>query len=115
MLDGRGGAAARRGPTPGGYFSTAYRYAGAGHRGTHLDAPIHFAEGRQAIFRTHVTLNSRDIPGFENVAGLDQLPPVGSFVLALPMKIAKGSGSPLRIVAFVPEVKRPGGPRPEPR
>lgn len=204
------------GPTPGGFFYAAYRYSGAEHGGTHLDAPIHFAEGRQAAdeiplssligpaavvdvstratadyqvsvndllgweaahgpipdgaillvrtgwgdrygdraaylgtdlqgpgavpdlhfpglapeaaewlvanrsidafgidtpsldhgqssdFRTHVILLERNIPGFENVAGLEQLPPAGSFVLALPMKIAKGSGGPLRIVAFVP-------------
>jgi kynurenine formamidase len=211
------------GPTPGGFFYAAYRYAGAEHGGTHLDAPVHFAEGRQASdeiplssligpaavvdvsgratadyqvsvddlleweaahgripdgaillvrtgwgerygdraaylgtdrrgpeavphlhfpglapeaaewlvanrsidafgidtpsldygqstdFRTHVTLNGRDIPGFENVAELEQLPPVGSFVVALPMKIAKGSGGPLRIVAFVPGMTGPGG------
>ena len=42
------------------------------------------------------------VPGFENVANLDQLPPVGSYVVALPMKIEGGSGGPLRIVAFVP-------------
>jgi hypothetical protein len=27
--------------------------------------------------------------------------------MALPMKIAKGSGGPLRIVAFVPSTRRP--------
>ncbi|MBR9991192.1 MAG: hypothetical protein KFH98_15630 [Gemmatimonadetes bacterium] len=31
-----------------------------------------------------------------------QLPPVGSYVVALPMKIEGGSGGPLRIVAYVP-------------
>jgi kynurenine formamidase len=212
------------GPTPGGFFYAANRYAAAEHGGTHLDAPVHFAEGRQAAdeiplssligpaavvdvsaratadyqvsvddlleweaahgripdgaillvrtgwgerygdrasylgtdrkgaeavphlhfpglapeaaewlvanrsidafgidtpsldygqsteFRTHVTLNERNIPGFENVAELGQLPPVGSFVLALPMKIAKGSGGPLRIVAFVPGMNGPGVP-----
>jgi kynurenine formamidase len=212
------------GPTPGGFFYAANRYAAAEHGGTHLDAPVHFAEGRQAAdeiplstligpaavvdvsaratadyqvsvddlleweaahgripdgaillvrtgwgerygdraaylgtdrkgaeavphlhfpglapeaaewlvanrsidafgidtpsldhgqstdFRTHVTLNERNIPGFENVAELGQLPPVGSFVLALPMKIAKGSGGPLRIVAFVPGKNDPGVP-----
>ncbi len=210
------------GPTPGGYFYAAYRYSAAEHGGTHLDAPIHFAEGRQAAdgiplssligpaavvdvsgratadyqvsvedlleweaahgripdgaillvrtgwgerygdrpaylgtdlkgpeavphlhfpglapeaaewlvanrridafgidtpsldygqstdFRTHVTLMERNIPGFENVAGLEQLPPVGSFVVALPMKIAQGSGGPLRIIAFVPQPQGPG-------
>jgi kynurenine formamidase len=35
------------------------------------------------------------------VASLDQLPDTGAFVAALPMKIAGGSGGPLRIVARV--------------
>lgn len=204
------------GATDGGWFYSSYRYSGAEHGGTHLDAPIHFAEGRQASdeiplssligpaavvdvsghahadylvsgadltdweaehgpipdgailllrtgwgerygdraaylgtdrigaeavpelhfpglspeaaqwlvdnrsiaaigldtpsidygqstdFRAHVVLYSEDIPGFENVANLGRLPATGSFVVALPMKIAGGSGGPLRIVAFVP-------------
>lgn len=39
------------GPTPGGFFYASYRYASAEHGGTHLDAPIHFAEGRQTADR----------------------------------------------------------------
>jgi kynurenine formamidase len=35
------------GTTEGGYYYTAYSVATAEHGGTHLDAPIHFAEGRQ--------------------------------------------------------------------
>lgn len=34
------------GPTDGGWFYSSYRYSAAEHGGTHLDAPIHFAEGR---------------------------------------------------------------------
>jgi kynurenine formamidase len=37
------------GKTPGGWFYSSYRFSGAEHGGTHLDAPIHFAEGRQAV------------------------------------------------------------------
>jgi kynurenine formamidase len=40
-------------------------------------------------------------PGFENVANLDQLPATGVYIVALPMKISKGSGAPLRIIASV--------------
>jgi kynurenine formamidase len=204
------------GPTDGGWFYASYRYSAAEHGGTHLDAPIHFAEGRQTSeqiplssligpaavvdvaerahpdylisiedltsweaehgripegaillvrtgwdtrygdrlaylgtdrigpeavaelhfpgldpeaaewlvtnrnidafgidtpsvdygqssdFRAHVILYQENIPGFENVANLGQLPPVGSYVVALPMKIEGGSGGPLRIVAHVP-------------
>jgi len=58
--------------------------------------------GQSSDFRTHVILYARNIPGFENVANLEQLPEVGSYVVALPMKIEGGSGGPLRIVGFVP-------------
>lgn len=204
------------GPTPGGFFYASYRYSSAEHGGTHLDAPIHFAEGRRtadqiplssliapavvvdvsdratpdyeatiadltsweaehgpipdgsilllrtgwgerygdraaylgtalvgpeavpelhfpgldpvaaewlvanrriaafgldtpsvdfgqsSTFGTHVALYSANIPSFENVANLHELPPIGAFVVALPMKIEGGSGGPLRIVAWVP-------------
>ena len=33
------------GPTPGGYFYSANTFSAPEHGGTHLDAPIHFAEG----------------------------------------------------------------------
>lgn len=35
------------GHTDGGWFYASYRYSAAEHGGTHLDAPIHFAEGRR--------------------------------------------------------------------
>ena len=64
--------------------------------------------GQSPDFRSHVTLYSAEIAGFENVANLEQLPEAGAYVVALPMKIAGGSGGPLRIVAFVPEVGAEG-------
>jgi kynurenine formamidase len=35
------------GPSAGGYWYAAARYSASEHGGTHLDAPIHFAEGKQ--------------------------------------------------------------------
>src|SRR5688500_7595265 len=35
------------GRTPGGYFYSSYAICTPEHGGTHLDAPIHFAEGRR--------------------------------------------------------------------
>lgn len=58
--------------------------------------------GQSKDFGVHVILYGHDIPGFENVANLGQLPLTGSFVVALPMKIEGGSGGPLRIVAYIP-------------
>ncbi|MFM2230098.1 MAG: hypothetical protein RL607_1356, partial [Bacteroidota bacterium] len=40
-------------------------------------------------------------PGFENLANLDKLPATNIYVVALPMKIGKGSGAPLRIIAGI--------------
>ncbi len=34
------------GPTEGGYFYSAFNFSAAEHGGTHLDAPMHFSEGR---------------------------------------------------------------------
>ena len=67
-----------------------------------LDTPS-LDYGQSTDFRTHVILSSANIPGFENVANLEQLPATGSYAVALPMKIEGGSGGPLRIVAWVPE------------
>jgi kynurenine formamidase len=57
--------------------------------------------GPSQDFPTHQVLNGADIPGLENVANLDQLPEQGFLIVALPMKIAGGSGAPCRIVALL--------------
>jgi len=58
--------------------------------------------GQSTTFDTHQILLGANIPAFENVAQLDRLPATGAFVIALPMKITRGSGGPLRIVARLP-------------
>jgi kynurenine formamidase len=40
--------------------------------------------------------------GLQCLANLDQLPPTGAIVVAAPLKIRQGSGSPLRVIALVP-------------
>jgi kynurenine formamidase len=37
------------GKTPGGYYYSAYNFSGAEHGGTHIDAPVHFAEGKKTV------------------------------------------------------------------
>lgn len=59
--------------------------------------------GQSKLFETHRILSKNSVPGFENVANLDELPAKGALVFALPMKIKGGSGGPLRIIALVPE------------
>ena len=37
------------GMTEGGYYYSAYPFSSAEHGGTHIDAPIHFSEGRKTV------------------------------------------------------------------
>ncbi len=58
--------------------------------------------GQSKDFLTHRFLCGNDITAYENVANLEQLPAKGAYVVAAPMKIKGGSGSPLRIIAWIP-------------
>ncbi len=58
--------------------------------------------GQSTLFETHRTLYAADLPAFENLTALERLPARGAFIVALPMKIAHGTGAPLRAVAIVP-------------
>jgi len=57
--------------------------------------------GQSKDFKSHQILYQQNIPGFENVANLDQLPVKDFTIIGLPMKIKDGSGGPLRIIAFI--------------
>ncbi|HMB93224.1 MAG TPA: cyclase family protein [Rhodothermales bacterium] len=113
----------------GAFWPDRVRYMGTDERGAEAVAKLHFPGlhpdaarwlvdnrsikaigldtpsidyGQSSLFESHQTLFAANIPAFENVAHLDQLPLKDFTVIALPMKIAKGSGGPLRIVAVVP-------------
>jgi kynurenine formamidase len=58
--------------------------------------------GQSKDFIVHQIITEADKPGLENVANLDKLPAKGATLIALPMKIAKGSGGPARIIAVLP-------------
>ncbi|RMH06558.1 MAG: cyclase family protein [Nitrospirae bacterium] len=58
--------------------------------------------GRSSDFPVHRIISQANLHALENVAGLDQLPPRGATIFALPMKIRGGSGGPVRIVALLP-------------
>jgi D-alanyl-D-alanine dipeptidase/kynurenine formamidase len=59
--------------------------------------------GPSKDFIVHQVAMRANVPGFENLANLEALPATGAVVAALPMKIAGGSGGPLRIIAFLPD------------
>ena len=58
--------------------------------------------GQSRDFIVHRIASAANVPGLENIARLDRVPARGAWVFALPMKIARGSGGPVRIVAAVP-------------
>lgn len=60
--------------------------------------------GASSDFIVHRIAAAAGVPSLENLTNLDRLPARGATVIALPMKIAGGSGGPLRAVALVPRV-----------
>lgn len=60
--------------------------------------------GPAADFPVHRITAAANVPGLENITGLEALPPRGAVLIALPMKIEGGSGGPTRVVALVPQL-----------
>lgn len=52
-------------------------------------------------FPCHTIMHGAGKFGLASLRNLDQLPPVGAVVIAAPLKIVNGSGSPLRVLALV--------------
>jgi kynurenine formamidase len=51
---------------------------------------------------SHRILLPKGILILENISNLDQVPPKGAYLIALPLKIGEGTGSPTRAIALVP-------------
>jgi kynurenine formamidase len=110
------------------YWPDRVRYMGTDERGAAAVAQLHFPglspdaarwlttnrsikaigldtpsidSGQSTLFESHQLLFAKNIPAFENLADLSALPAEGFFVIAMPMKIAGGSGGPLRIAAII--------------
>ena len=58
--------------------------------------------GSAKDFPVHQVVAAANVPAFENLAHLEALPATGAWIVALPMKIANGSGGPLRAIALLP-------------
>jgi kynurenine formamidase len=54
------------------------------------------------MFPCHTLMHGSNKFGLASLMNLDQLPPTGAVVIAPPLKIVNGSGSPLRVLALVP-------------
>ena len=53
-------------------------------------------------FPAHNIMHGSGRFGLASLTNLDQLPPTGAIVIAAPLKIVEGSGSPARVLALVP-------------
>lgn len=53
-------------------------------------------------FPAHNIMHGSGRFGLASLTNLDQLPPTGALVIAAPLKIVEGSGSPARVLALVP-------------
>jgi kynurenine formamidase len=53
-------------------------------------------------FPNHATMHGAGKFGLASLRNLDELPATGAVVIAAPLKIVHGSGSPLRVLAIVP-------------
>jgi kynurenine formamidase len=53
-------------------------------------------------FPNHTIMHGAGKFGLASLCNLDQLPPTGAIVIAAPLKIVRGSGSPLRVIAIAP-------------
>ena len=58
--------------------------------------------GPSKNFLVHRIACAANVAGLENLMNLDAVPATGAWVLALPIKIAAGTGAPARVVALVP-------------
>jgi kynurenine formamidase len=56
----------------------------------------------EPAFPAHSLMHGANKLGLASLCNLDQLPPVGAVLITPPLKIEKGSGSPLRVLALVP-------------
>lgn len=60
-------------------------------QGAHLDPP----------YPAHAMLHGAGRYGLQCLANLEKLPPTGALLVAAPLKMKGGTGSPLRVIAFV--------------
>ena len=58
--------------------------------------------GATADFLVHRIAAEAGVTGLENLTNVQALPATGAWIVALPVKIAGGSGAPVRVIALVP-------------
>ncbi|MEM6463585.1 MAG: cyclase family protein [Pseudomonadota bacterium] len=61
------------------------------------------AAGMEPPFPAHNLLHKANCYGLASLANLDKLPPKGAIMIAAPLKIENGTGSPIRALALAPK------------
>ena len=61
------------------------------------------AGGMTPPYPAHNLLHKANRYGLASLANLSKLPPKGAILIAAPLKIARGTGSPIRALALVPK------------
>ncbi|MGB7270322.1 MAG: cyclase family protein [Albidovulum sp.] len=61
------------------------------------------AGGMDPPFPAHNLLHKANRYGLASLAQLDRLPPKGAILIATPLKLVRGTGSPIRAIALVPK------------
>jgi kynurenine formamidase len=61
------------------------------------------AAGFDPPFPSHTIMHGSGRFGLASLRNLEELPPTGALVIAAPLKIVGGSGSPLRVLALAPD------------
>lgn len=59
------------------------------------------ATAQDPMFPCHSLIHGANKCGLASLCNLDKLPPTGAIIIAAPLKIKDGSGSPLRVLALV--------------
>ena len=61
------------------------------------------ASGQEPMFPCHNLMHGANKCGLASLCNLDLLPATGTMLIAAPLKIKQGSGSPARVLALVPQ------------
>jgi kynurenine formamidase len=67
------------------------------------------AQHLEPPYPAHTILHGSGRYGLQCLTGLDRLPATGSLLLAAPLKVLNGSGSPIRALALVPHAQTAKG------
>lgn len=87
-----------------GFLTTERDVLGVGTEAIGTDAAV----GAQAdpAFPNHAIMHGAGRFGLTQLANVEKLPPTGAVIIAAPLKLQNGSGSPVRVIALVPDQSR---------